>query len=296
MRIALLAAALCCLPALAAAQDSPDFSKVQVKVTKVAGQVYVIEDASPEFSGGNIGVSVGPDGIVLIDDKFAPLAPKIEAALRSISDQPVRYVINTHYHGDHTDGNTVFGPKSIVIAHDNTRKRMAAGRGKEQPPAPAAALPIITFDDKLSVHLNGEDIRAVHLPSAHTDTDVVIFFPKSNVVHLGDEFFNGMFPFIDTDGGGSVKGLIANLTKLLPQLPAGAKLIPGNGPVATAKELRAFVAMLEQTTAFVEAGIKAGKTVDQLKQDKSLAKYDSWSKGFFKTDEFIAMLYNDLKR
>jgi len=296
MRIALLAAALCCLPALAAAQDSPDFSKVQVKVTKVAGQVYVIEDASPEFSGGNIGVSVGPDGIVLIDDKFAPLAPKIEAALRSISDQPVRYVINTHYHGDHTDGNTVFGPKSIVIAHDNTRKRMAAGRGKEQPPAPAAALPIITFDDKLSVHLNGEDIRAVHLPSAHTDTDVVIFFPKSNVVHLGDEFFNGMFPFIDTDGGGSVKGLIANLTKLLPQLPAGAKLIPGHGPVATAKELRAFVAMLEQTTAFVEAGIKAGKTVDQLKQDKSLTKYDSWSKGFFKTDEFIAMLYNDLKR
>jgi len=296
MRIALLAAALCCLPALAAAQDSPDFSKVQVKVTKVAGQVYVIEDASPEFSGGNIGVSVGPDGIVLIDDKFAPLAPKIEAALRSISDQPVRYVINTHYHGDHTDGNTVFGPKSIVIAHDNTRKRMAAGRGKEQPPAPAAALPIITFDDKLSVHLNGEDIRAVHLPSAHTDTDVVIFFPKSNVVHLGDEFFNGMFPFIDTDGGGSVKGLIANLTKLLPQLPAGAKLIPGHGPVATAKELRGFVAMLEQTTAFVEAGIKAGKTVDQLKQDKSLAKYDSWSKGFFKTDEFIAMLYNDLKR
>lgn len=296
MRIALLAAALCCLPALATAQDSPDFSKVQVKVTKVAGQVYVIEDASAEFSGGNIGVSVGPDGIVLIDDKFAPLAPKIEAALRSISDQPVRYVINTHYHGDHTDGNAVFGPKSVVIAHDNTRKRMAAGHGKEQPPAPAAALPIITFDDKLSVHLNGEDIRAVHLPSAHTDTDVVIFFPKSNVVHLGDEFFNGMFPFIDTDGGGSVKGLIGNLTKLLPQLPAGAKLIPGHGPVATAKELRAFLAMLEQTSAFVEAGIKAGKTVDQLKQDKSLAKYDSWSKGFFKTDEFIAMLYNDLKR
>jgi glyoxylase-like metal-dependent hydrolase (beta-lactamase superfamily II) len=134
------------------------------------------------------------------------------------------------------------------------------------------------------------------MPSAHTDTDVVIFFPTSNVVHLGDEFFNGMFPFIDTNGGGSVKGLIANLTKLLPQLPAGAKLIPGHGPVATAKELRAFLTMLEQTSAFVEAGIKAGKTVDQLKQDKSLARYDSWAKGFFKTDEFIAMLYNDLKR
>jgi glyoxylase-like metal-dependent hydrolase (beta-lactamase superfamily II) len=296
MRIALLAAALCCLPAIAASEDSRDFSKVEVKVTKVAGQVYVIEDATAEFSGGNIGVSVGPDGIVLIDDKFAPLASKIEAALKSISDKPVRYIINTHFHGDHTDGNTVFGPKSVVIAHDNTRKRMAAGRGIEHPPAPAAALPVITFDDKLSIHLNGEDIRAVHLPSAHTDTDVVIFFPKSNVVHLGDEFFNGMFPFIDTDGGGSVKGLIANLTRLLPQLPAGAKLIPGHGPVATAKELRAFLTMLEQTSAFVEAGIKAGKTVDQLKQDRSLAKYDSWSRGFFKTDEFIAMLYTDLKR
>jgi cyclase len=296
MRTALLAAALCCLPALAAAEDKQDFSKVQVKVTKVAGQVYVIEDATAEFSGGNIGVSVGPDGIVLIDDKFAPLAPKIEAALKSISDKPVRFIINTHFHGDHTDGNAVFGPKTIVIAHDNTRKRMAAGGGKEDPPAPAAALPIITFDDKLSVHLNGEDIRAVHMPSAHTDTDVVIFFPTSNVVHFGDEFFNGIFPFIDTEGGGSVKGLIANLTKLLPQLPPGAKLIPGHGPVATAKELRAFLTMLEQTTAFVEAGIKAGKTVDQLKQDKSLTKYASWAGGFYKTDEFIAMLYTDLKR
>jgi len=295
MRIALLAAALCSLPALAAGEEKRDFSKVQIKATKVAGQVYVIEDTNAEFSGGNIGVSVGADGIVLVDDKFAPLAPQIEAALKSISDKPVRFIINTHFHGDHTDGNSVWGPKTTVIAHDNTRKRMAAGRGKDQPPAPAAALPILTFDDKLSVHLNGEDIRAVHMPSAHTDTDVVIFFPKSNVVHLGDEFFNGMYPFIDTEGGGSAKGLIANLTKLLPQLPAGAKLIPGHGPVATAKELRAFVTMLEQTTAFVEAGIKAGKTLDQLKQDKSLAKFDSWAKGFFKTPDFIEMLYKDLK-
>ncbi|MBC7977805.1 MAG: MBL fold metallo-hydrolase [Myxococcales bacterium] len=295
MRASLLVTALCCLPTFAAAQPR-DFSKVQVKVTKVAGQIYVIEDATPEFSGGNIGVSIGADGIVLIDDKFAPIAPKIQAALKTISDKPVRFILNTHFHGDHTDGNASFGPQATVIAHDNTRKRMAAGRGKEHPPAPAAALPVITFDDKLSVHLNGEDIRAVHLPSAHTDTDVVIFFTKSNVVHLGDEFFNGMFPFIDTDGGGSVKGLITNLTKLLPQLPAGAKLIPGHGPVATAKELRAFLTMLEQTTAFVEAGIKAGKTVEQLKTDKSLAKYSSWATGFFKTEEYIEMLYKDLKR
>jgi len=296
MRIAPLAIALCCLPALAAAEEKQDFSKVRVKATKVAGQVYVIEDTNAEFSGGNIGVSVGADGLVLIDDKFAPIAPQIEAALKTISDKPIRFIINTHYHGDHTDGNTVFGPKTTIIAHDNTRKRMATATDKDNPAAPASALPIITFADKLSVHLNGEDIRAVHFPSAHTDTDVVIFFTTSNVVHLGDEFFNGMFPFIDSDGGGSVKGLIANLTKLLPTLPAGAKLIPGHGPIATAKELKAFLTMLEQTTAFVEAGIKAGKTVDQLKQDKSLARFDSWAKGFFKTADFIAMLYKDLKR
>lgn len=278
----------------ASAEDKQDFSKVQLKATKVAGQVYVIEDATPEFSGGNVGVSVGPDGIVLIDDKFTPLAPKLEAALRSVSDKPVRFVINTHYHGDHADGNAVFGLKSTVIAHENTRKRMAAS--KEQPPIPPAALPVITFEDKLSVHLNGEDIRAIHFPSGHTDTDVVIFFTKSNVVHMGDDFFNGIFPFIDVDGGGSVKGMIANVQKLLEQIPADARIIPGHGPIATTKELRAFLTMLQGTSAAVEAGIKAHKTADQLKKEKVLAKFDSWTHGFFKADDFIDLLYKDLSR
>jgi cyclase len=281
---------------VASADDKQDFSKVQIKATKVAGQVYVIEDATAEFSGGNVGVSVGPDGIVLIDDKFAPLAPKLEAALRTVSDKPVRFVINTHYHGDHTDGNAVFGQKSTVIAHENTRKRLAAGAGKDQPPAPPAALPVITFEGKLSVHVNGEDIRASHFPSGHTDTDVVVFFTGSNVVHMGDDFFNGMFPFIDVDGGGSVKGLIANVQKLLDQIPADAKIIPGHGPIATTKELRAFLVMLQGTTAIVEAGIKAHKTADQLKKEKALAKFDSWAHGFFKADDFIDLLYKDLSR
>jgi cyclase len=281
---------------LASAEDKQDFSKVQVKATKVAGQVYVIEDVTPEFSGGNIGVSVGPDGLVLIDDKFAPLANKIEAALKTISDKPVRFVINTHFHGDHTDGNIVFGQKSTIIAHANTRKRLLAGAGKDQPPAPPAALPVITFEDKLMVHLNGEDIRAIHFPSGHTDTDVVIFFTKSNVVHMGDDFFNGIFPFIDVDGGGSVKGLIGNLQKLLEQIPADARIIPGHGPIATAKELRAFLTMLKETSAIIEAGIKAKKTLDQLKKEKVLARYDAWAKGFLKADDYIELLYKDLKR
>ena len=296
MRTCALAVLLVLLSRTASAQDKQDFSKVQVKATKVAGQVYMIEDATAEFSGGNIGVSVGPDGIVLIDDKFAPLAPKIEAALRTISDKPVRFIVNTHFHGDHTDGNAAFGQKSTIIAHDNTRKRLLAGSGKDQPPTPAAALPVITFEDKIAVHLNGEDIRAIHFPGGHTDTDVVIFFTRSNVVHMGDDFFNGIFPFIDTDGGGSVKGLIANLTKLLQQIPADAKIIPGHGKVATTKELREFLTMLKETSGIVEAGIKAHKTADQLKNAKALARYDSWAKGFFKADEFIDLLYKDLKR
>lgn len=283
-------------PLAASAQEKRDFSKVQIKATKVSGQIYMIEDVTAEFSGGNIGVSVGPDGIVLVDDKFAALAPKIEAALRTISDKPVRFIINTHYHGDHTEGNVAFGPKSTIIAHENTRKRMATGGGKDDPPAPAAALPVITFEDKISVHLNGEDIRAIHFPTGHTDTDVVIFFTKSNVVHMGDDFFNGIFPFIDSDGGGSVRGLIANLTKLLEQIPADAKIIPGHGKLATTKELRAFLAMLKDTSGIIDAGIKAGKTADQLKKAKAFARYDSWSKGFFKADDFIDMLFKDLNR
>ena len=283
------------LPRAASADDKQDFSKVQIKATKVAGQVYVIEDATAEFSGGNVGVSVGADGIVLIDDKFAPLAPKLEAALRTVSDKPVRFVINTHYHGDHTDGNAVFGQKSTVIAHENTRKRLITG-AKGEPPVPPAALPVITFEDKLSVHLNGEDIRAIHFPSGHTDTDVVIFFTKSNVVHMGDDFFNGIFPFIDLDGGGSVKGLIANVQKLLEQIPADAKIIPGHGPIATTRELRAFLAMLQGTTAAIEAGIKAGKTADQLKKEKALAKFDAWAHGFLKADDFIDQLYKELSQ
>jgi len=295
MRTAVLLGALLCLPHLASADDKQDLSKVQIKATKVAGQIYVIEDVTAQFSGGNIGVSAGPDGLVLIDDKFAPLAPKIEAALKTISDKPVRFIINTHFHGDHTDGNAAFGARSTIIAHENTRKRLVAG-DKEQPPAPAQALPVITFEDKLSVHVNGEEIRAIHFPSGHTDTDVVIFFTKSNVVHMGDDFFNGIFPFIDSNGGGSAKGLIANLQKLLEQIPADAKIIPGHGKVGTTKELREFLAMLKDTTGIVEAAIKAKKPADQLKKEKPFAKYESWAKGFFKADDFVDLLYRDLQR
>jgi len=191
-----------------------DFSKVQIKVTKVSGGVYMLEGA-----GGNIGASVGEDGIVVVDDQYAPLAERIQAALKGITDKPVRFVINTHYHEDHTGGNAFFQQQAPIIAQDNVRKRLENGGTAgnlssvkfEAKPQPKEALPIITFDHDVTVHLNGEDIRALHVPSGHTDGDSVIFFPKSNVVHMGDDFVTYGFPFIDLGGGGSVEGMISGL-------------------------------------------------------------------------------------
>jgi cyclase len=280
--------------AAAAAFAQQDFSKVEITATKVAGTVYMLQGA-----GGNIGVSVGDDGVVIVDDQFAPLAPKIKAALKGITDKPIRFVLNTHYHGDHTGGNEIFGADAPIIAQENVRKRLAAGStamGRSTPPAPKGALPIITFEDKVSVHLNGEEIRAVHFPSGHTDGDSVIYFTRSNVVHMGDDFFNGTFPFIDVENGGSVKGMIASVEKVVSQLPADAKVIPGHGPLSDKAGLAAFGAMLRGTSAAVEAAIKAGKTLDQMKADNVLAQWDSWGKGFVKSDGFVEMLYKDLSR
>ena len=209
-----------------------DFSKVEIKVQKVSGTVYMLEGL-----GGNIGASIGEDGIVIVDDEFLPLADKIEAALKGITDKPVKFVLNTHWHGDHTGGNPHFGEKAPIIAQENVRKRLAAGgktRFGEVPPAPKAALPVITFDNDVSVHLNNEDIRAIHIPNGHTDGDSVIFFPKANVVHMGDDFFNGgMFPFIDLESGGSVQGMIAGDEKVLAEVPDDVKIIPGHGPLGS---------------------------------------------------------------
>jgi len=279
---------LLALPLLA----QQDLSKVQIKTTKVAGSVYMLEGA-----GGNIGVSVGEDGIILIDDQYAPLAPKIEAALRAVSDKPVKYVLNTHWHGDHTGGNESFGKQAPIIAHTNVRKRLALGRkepGAETPPAPAAALPVITFDDRLMIHINGEDVRAVHYPHGHTDGDIVIFFTRSNVVHMGDHFFNGRFPFIDLGSGGSARGLIRNVDAVIAAVPADVKVIPGHGALASLSDLKSYSAMLKDTVKIVEAQMKKGRTPAQMKSDKVLAKYEALSWQFINTDSFIDTIHRSL--
>lgn len=285
------------LLACSACAQQQDFSKVQIKVTKVSGNVYMLEG-----SGGNIGVSAGEDGIVIVDDQFAPLAPKIREALKGIVDKPVRFVINTHFHGDHTGGNSPFGETSTIIAHDNVRKRLstsgASGTGgaMKMPykPSPNGALPVITFEHDVTVHLNGEDIRALHFPSGHTDGDSVIFFPKSNVVHMGDDFVRYGFPFIDVDSGGSVEGMIDAMEKAIPMLPPDVKIIPGHGAVASLDDVREYVRMLKETSAIVKKGIASGKSADGMKNEKVLAAWQKWSGEFIKTDGWIDTLYNSL--
>ncbi len=295
--------ALMLIPAAAIAAwggQAPDYSKVQVKASKVSGNVYMLEGA-----GGNIGASIGEDGIVIVDDQFAPLAEKIQAALKSlgITDKPVRFVINTHYHGDHTGGNAPFsGTGSTLIAQDNVRKRLesggTAGNGgsikMENKPAEKAALPIITFEHDVTVHLNGEDIRALHFPSGHTDGDSIIFFPKNNVVHMGDDFVRYGFPFIDVNSGGSVQGMIAAMEKATAQLPADVKVIPGHGQLANLDDVREFTKMLKETSAVVQKALDAHKTLEQMKQEKILDPWKKWSGDFVNTDAFIETLYNSL--
>ncbi len=286
------------IAATAAAQEQ-DFSKVQIKVTKVSGNIYMLEGA-----GGNIGASVGEDGIVIVDDQYAPLADKIAAALKGVTDKPVRFVINTHYHGDHTGGNLPFATAgSTVIAQDNVRKRLETG-GKagnggsvamEQKPAPAGGLPIITFDHDVTVHLNGEDIRALHLPAGHTDGDAIVFFPKANVVHMGDDFVRYGYPFIDINSGGSVQGMIAACEKVAAELPADVKVIPGHGQLSNLDEVRDYIVMLKGTSAAVQAAITSGKSVDQMKKEQILAAWDKkYSGKFITSDVFIETLYNSL--
>lgn len=288
--------AACLFATFSAAQDQ-DFSKVQMKVSKVAGNVYILMGA-----GGNIGASVGDDGIVIVDDQYAPLADKIQAALKGITDKPVRFIINTHYHPDHTGGNEYFQKQAPIIAQDNVRKRLESGGGggnggsihMEMKAAPHDALPIITFDHDVTVHLNGEDIRALYFPAGHTDGDSVIFFPKSNVVHMGDDFVTYGFPFIDVESGGSINGMIDGVEKVIAQVPPDVKIIPGHGPVSTLDDMRAYVIMLKGTRDAVQQALKEDKTLDQMKQAKLLDPWKKYSGDFVTEDIFLETLYNSL--
>jgi len=280
----------------AQAYAQQDFSKVEIKAEKVTGNVYMLQG-----SGGNIGVSVGSDGILIVDDQFAPLADKVKAALKALGEGKLKFVLNTHWHGDHTGGNVVFGPEAPIIAHDNVRKRLAVEQRSEVfkrivPASPKEALPVITFGQSLSVHFNGEEIRVIHFPQGHTDGDSVIFFTGSNVVHMGDDFFAGRFPFVDLESGGTVEGLAKNIGEILGKLPPGAKLIPGHGPISTADDLKLYHRMLVETTDIVRKKMAAGKLMAQIKTEGLPEEWKLWGTGFIKTDVWIETIHRSLTK
>lgn len=263
-----------CLLAIAftanAQQGRPDFSKVEIKATPIAGNVHLLEGA-----GGNIGASAGPDGILIVDDEFLPLAEKIDAALGKLSDKPLEYVINTHFHGDHTGGNAYFGRKAKIIASANLRSRLAA-----QTNAVPAALPVITFTHDTSLYFNGEEIKLIAFGPGHTDGDTAVYFTGSKVLHLGDQFVNGRFPYVDVANGGNVKGYLNNLDSVLAWVPADTKIIPGHGVVSSVEDLKKFRDFVAESIAVVQKDIAAGQTLDQIKADPAyLQKYQQWRNG-----------------
>ena len=262
----------------------PQGGDAQVLTIPVRGPVSMLEGR-----GGNVGVCAGPDGVWIIDTQFADMAPKLQAAVRELSKEPLRFVINTHWHGDHTGGNESFGALAPLVAHARVRGRMAQGRAG-QAPAPAGALPSVTFEDGLRMYANGEDIEVRHVGPAHTDGDSIVWFHTSNAVHLGDLFFNGRFPFVDLDSGGSVRGLTAAVADLLALLPEDVRIVPGHGPLAGKAELREYHAMLVDCQALVAAAHAQKKDAATMKQEKLLARYARWNWEFIDEGKFIDTL------
>ena len=276
--------------------QTPDTTRITA--TRLAEGIYVLMG-----QGGNIGLSTGPNGAFLIDDEYAPLTDRIRATVDSLCACPVRFVLNTHWHRDHTGGNENLGKAGVlIVAHENTRKRMSVEQFIEAfdahvPAAPAGALPVVTFSDTITFHLNGDDIRAYHVAPAHTDGDVIIHFIRANVFHMGDTYFNGFYPFIDVGTGGTIDGMIAAADRVLAEANARTKIIPGHGPLASKADLKAYRDMLAVVSGNIRGQIKAGKTLAQVIASKPTTKYDAvWGKGFLAPEKVVEMIYGNLKK
>ena len=270
-----------------------NFDSVEIKTTNVAGPVYMLEG-----SGGNIGVLIGNDGVILIDDQFAPLSEKIKKAIAAISDKPIRFIINTHFHGDHSDGNKVFGGEgSFIVAHENARKRLSADHfftsfKQEQKAMSYEGLPKITFAESLNFNMNGETVQVIHIKKAHTDGDAAIYFKESNVLHTGDVFVRYGLPFIDDDGGGTIDGMINGADQMLKMINDETKIIPGHGQIGSKKDLLEYKNLLQTIRKRIADGIKAGKTVDQIISSDPTKEFKT---GFDKVF-FVQSVYKSLKK
>jgi cyclase len=290
------AAALLALAA-APATAQMNWDTVQIRAERLTDNLHVLFG-----QGGNIGLSVGEDGAFVVDDQFAPLTPKILAAIAGLTPRPVRFVVNTHWHGDHTGGNeNMAAAGALLVAHDNVRRRMnpaefrdLVGRSQQ---APKGALPVVTFTSEVTFHWNGETIRVFHVPASHTDGDAIIHFTRADVVHMGDTFFNGGYPFVDVSSGGNVNGIVAVADRVLAACRPGTIIIPGHGPVADCAALRRYRDVVATVRDRVRAEMQkeGGRTLEQLKAAGLSAEFDAtWGRGFIRPDVFIELIYRSL--
>ncbi|HUO81843.1 MAG TPA: MBL fold metallo-hydrolase [Gammaproteobacteria bacterium] len=301
MRNSLLKTGLVAAMAIATATrmaDAQEQEEVDITLEEVGKGVYMLTGR-----GGNIGVWAGDDGVFLIDDQYAPLTPEIRRAVAKISDEPVRFVFNTHWHGDHTGGNENFGKAgSVIVAHDNVRKRLAAGQimnfvgqEREVPPAPEAALPVVTFDNTVTFHLNGDELHAFHVRNAHTDGDAILRFRNANVVHMGDVYFSGYYPFIDASSGGSLAGMIGAIDRALELIDEETRVIPGHGPLADRAGLESYRNMLATVHGRIELMIDEGLSLEAIQAQRPTSEFDAeWGDGFIPPDQWVGLIYREM--
>lgn len=289
-RMSIIALGLTGLLHLAA--QAQDYSQVQIKATQITATTWMLTGA-----GGNMGLSVGEDSVFLIDDQYAPLAPKIRAAIAAITPRPVQFVLNTHYHFDHTGGNEALGGQgALIVAHDNVRRRLSTEQlisfiGATQAASPKAALPVVTVPGAISFHINGDEVHAFHVPQAHTDGDLIVHFRRSDVVHMGDTFFNGFYPFIDTAAGGTAAGMVAAADRVLALATDRTRIIPGHGPLTDKATLQAHRDMIATVAQRIGEMRRAGKTDTEIIAAAPSADFDAtYGKGFIKPERFIVMM------
>ena len=261
------------------------FENVTIDTVSVVGNISMLIG-----QGGNIGVSAGSDGILIIDDQFAPLAGRIKTAIEALGSDVPKFLLNTHFHGDHTGGNIEFGAESVIVAHENVRMRMAAGD------QPAVALPVVTFDDDVTIHFNGEDVTLIHMPNGHTDTDSVVMFSESNVIHMGDHFFNGGFPFVDLANGGTVQGYLSNLERALSWIGDDTAVIPGHGPLATKSDLLNFYNVVKDTSTAIRVMKSQRMNKEETVAEGLGDEYESWGQGFINEQRWIETVFDSYPR